>query len=613
MKKMICFLLIALAVAVLATTANAKDILKVRDGQFYLDGQPYRIMSGEMHYARIPEAYWQDRLLKARAMGLNTITTYVFWNNHEIRPGVFDFTGQRDVKKFVKMANKAGLHVILRISPYVCAEWDFGGIPAWMLKDRGLKIRSSYPGYMNAVKKYMTRLGEELAELQSTRGGPVIMVQLENEYGSYGNDKEYMTALRDIYKQAGFDVLYSTADGPESYMLEAGATDGAIPTINFGSSPEDAFKKLAEFRTGIPQMTGEYWVGWITHWSDSRWMDQSEERQKKELKWLLDTGKSFNLYMFHGGTNFGFTAGANESGGKYTADVTSYDYGAPLNEAGEITPEYKWMRALLAKYQIKNESLPEPPEQLPAITIPDIKFTSAAPLFSNLPDGKAAYEPEPMEMFSQYSGYILYRTKLIGRKSGKLIIHDLHDYGYVYLDGKLLGELDRQKNENSIGIPATDNKNPTLDILVEALGRVNFGPQMIDPKGITEFVELEGMTLMNWQVFCLPMDEKQPGSMQFGAAPVTGMPAVHKATFELTETGDTFIMMNNWNKGAVWVNGHNLGRYWNIGPQKHLYVPGCWLRKGKNEILVFELKTPPGDLTVTSSAKWPYKYQPVLF
>ncbi|MFA6448590.1 MAG: beta-galactosidase family protein [bacterium] len=612
MKKLFSVLLIALSVSVLAASANAKDILRVKDGQFYLDGQPFRIMSGEMHYARIPEAYWQDRLLKARAMGLNTVTTYVFWNVHETRPGAFDFSDQRDLKRFIKLAQRNGLRVILRISPYVCAEWDFGGLPSWLLKDRGLRIRSMYPGYMSAVKKYMIRLGEEVGDLQSTRNGPIIMVQLENEYGSYGNDKKYMTTLRDIYKEAGFDVLFSTADGPESYMLEAGAVDGAIPTVNFGAGAENAFKKLAEFRTGIPEMTGEYWVGWITHWGDPRWMDQSEERQKKELKWLLDTGKSFNLYMFHGGTNFGFTAGANDFGGKYAADVTSYDYGAPLSESGEITPEYKWMRALLVKYQNNNESVPEPPAPLPAITIPDIKFTSVAPLFSNLPDGKEAYQPEPIEMFNQYSGYVLYRTKLIGRKSGKLTIHDLHDYGYVYLDGKLIGELDRQKNENSINIPASENKSPTLDILVEALGRVNSGPLMIDRKGITDFVELEGMTLMNWQVFCLPMDEKQPGSMRFGNAPATGMPAVHRATFELAETGDSFLMMDKWNKGAVWVNGHNLGRYWSVGPQKHLFVPGCWLKKGKNEILVFELKTPE-DLTISSSSKWPYKYQQVLF
>jgi len=330
------------------------------------------------------------------------------------------------------------------------------------------------------------------------------------------------------------------------------------------------------------------------------------------LKWMLDNGKSFNLYMFHGGTNFGFWAGANYIDGRFEADVTSYDYGSPLNEAGVPTPEYKWMRKMFADYQQDGAALPDLPAPIPTIVIPELRFTRSAPLFKNLPAPKPSIQPMPMELYGQYYGYILYRTKLPVKKSGKLIIHDLHDYAYIYLDGKLIGELDRQKGENSISIPQSDGTARTLDILVEALGRINFGPMMIDRKGITNFVEMSDMTLMHWDVFNLPMDDKQLAGLKFGNSPAAGMPGFYKAEFDLSETGDTFLDMSKWNKGAVWVNGRNLGRYWNIGPQKHLYLPGCWLKKGKNEIIVFEMKT-PDDRSITSHGKWPYKFQPTYF
>jgi beta-galactosidase GanA len=561
---------------------------KISGDQFLLNEKPFRIFSGEMHYNRIPKEYWKDRLTKLKAAGLNTLCTYVFWNTHEPQPGKFDFAGNLDIAEYIRIAHSLGLKVLLRPGPYVCSEWDLGGLPAWLLKQPDIKLRCLDKEYMKAVERYFLRLGKELKELQITHGGPIIMIQVENEYGSYGNDIEYMKALKQIIRKAGFDVELFTSDGPAKYLLESGTLDDVVPVVNFGGNPQKAFEELEKFRKNIPHMCGEFWCGWFTHWRDENWGSADWERQKKELQWMLENNKSFNLYMFHGGTNFGFYAGANYSD-KYEPDVTSYDYDSPLDEAGRPTEKFWDIREMLAKYQPIGEKLIEVPEENKFIEIPEINFTESANLFVNLPRPFSSQQPKPMEAFDQLLGFILYRTKLIGPNSGTLKVTELNDYGLVFVDGNFVGTIDRTKKENSIVLPKTDVDNPILEILVEGMGRINFGQQLIDRKGITERVTLGGVTLMNWEIFTLPMNENYLSKIKYSVADTSLSPKFFRGSFLLNEIGDTFIDMSKWQKGIVWINGNNLGRYWNVGPQQRLYCPAPYLKKGKNEIVVFEM------------------------
>ncbi|NMB80589.1 MAG: beta-galactosidase, partial [Ignavibacteria bacterium] len=352
--------------------------------------------------------------------------------------------------------------------------------------------------------------------------------------------------------------------------------------------PKGAFEELDKFRKNIPHMCGEFWCGWFTHWRDEKWGSADWERQKKELQWMLENNKSFNLYMFHGGTNFGFYAGANFSD-KYEPDITSYDYDSPLDEAGRPTNKYWEIREMLSKYQPEGTKLIDVLEEVKFIEIPVIRFSKSANLFTNLPVVIKSVQPKPMEAFDQNYGFILYRTKLIGPNSGTLKVTELNDYGLIFVDGKYIGTIDRTKKENSIVLPKTEVDNPVLEILVEGMGRINFGQQLIDRKGITDRVTLGGVTLMNWEVFTLPMESKYLSKINYNDIDTTIAPKFYTGTFTLEETGDTFIDMSKWNKGIVWVNGHNLGRYWNVGPQRRLYCPAPWFKKGENEIIVFEL------------------------
>jgi len=584
MKK-ILLLIITFLISLSAIRAQT---FSVSGNQFLLNGKPFRIFSGEMHYNRIPKEYWKDRLTKLKAAGLNTVCTYVFWNEHEPTPGKFDFTGNLNIAEYIRIAQSLGLKVLLRPGPYVCSEWDLGGLPAWLLKQPDIKLRCMDQNYIKAVERYMMRLGGELKDLQITNGGPIIMIQVENEYGSYGNDREYMQELKRIIRKAGFDVELFTSDGPAHYLLESGTLEDAVPVVNFGGNPKSAFEELDKFRKDIPHMCGEFWCGWFTHWRDEKWGSADWERQKKELQWMLENNKSFNLYMFHGGTNFGFYAGANFSD-KYEPDVTSYDYDSPLDEAGRPTQKYWDIREILSKYQPEGTILPEVPDNIKFIEIPEIKLEQSANLFDNLPAPIKSVQPKPMEMFDQNFGFILYRTKLIGPNSGTLKVTDLNDYGLVFVDGKYIGTIDRTKKENLIVLPKTETDNPILEILVEGMGRINFGQQLIDRKGITERVTLSGVTLMNWEVFPLPMENEYLSKLNYTNIDSVSLPKFYKGKFNLDETGDTFIDMSKWQKGCVWVNGHNLGRYWNVGPQQRLYCPAPWLKKGENEIIVFEL------------------------
>jgi beta-galactosidase len=412
------------------------------------------------------------------------------------------------------------------------------------------------------------------------------MVQVENEYGSFGNDRDYMLALKGFWDKAGIEVPLYTADGATPYMLEAGSLPGAAIGLDPGTSEKD-FAEAERLERGVPVFCSELYPGWLTHWGEA-WARVGTEDVLKDLRWLLDNGKSFSLYMFHGGTNFGFTAGANFSD-RYQPDVTSYDYDAPLDEAGRPTPKYDAIRDLLARYRPKGEELPELPGGPPMITVPPIAFDECASLFDNLPPAVRSPQPAPMEAFGQNHGFILYRTRLVGRRDGKLVASELHDYGLVFVDGRLVGTIDRAKNETGLEIAKAEPPNETLDILVEGMGRINYGPRLLDRKGITDRVTLGNMTLMGWDVHPLPLDEDFLGRLRYGRRPADGPANFFRGLFTLGTTGDTYLDMSGWKKGVVWVNGHNLGRYWEIGPQKRLYCPAPFLKTGDNEIVVFDL------------------------
>jgi len=554
--------------------------------QFYLDGKPFRMISGEMHPARIPVEYWRHRIQMAKAMGCNTIAAYIFWNYHETSPGKYDFsTGNKDIAKFLKICKEEGMWVLFRPGPYVCAEWDFGGIPPYLLKIPDIKVRCLDPRYMQAVEKYLSKLAAIVKPFQVTNGGPVLMVQVENEYGSFGNDKNYLEALRKLWIKNGIIVPFYTADGATPYMLEAGNIDGAIIGLDSGSNQGD-FDQAKKRNPNVPAFSSETYPGWLTHWGE-KWQRPDTTGLLSEVKFLLENNKSFNFYVIHGGTNWGFYAGANNGGkGGFEPDVTSYDYDAPVNEQGQPTPKYFALRNLISKYTGKLSDLPKP---VPSMEIPEIKMSLFSTVWDNLPKPVNSVQPKPMEAYDQYEGFLVYKTKLIGHKSGKLTITDLRDYATVFLNGKFIGKLDRREAEKTIDIPKSDVKDPILEIFVEAMGHINFAQTLIDRKGITDRVTLNGMTLMNWEVFNLPFDTKYINNLKPANADNNRRGFFFKGEFKLDEVYDTFIDMSNYTKGVVYVNGHNLGRFWDIGPQKRLYCPAPWLKKGNNEIVVFDL------------------------
>ncbi len=585
MKRAVLFLLIT---ALSQLSLGQKHTFSLSKNDFLLDGKPFQIISGEMHPARIPREYWQQRIRMAKAMGCNTIAAYIFWNYHEQKEGVFDFkTENRDVAAFIRTCQQEGMWVLLRPGPYVCAEWDFGGIPPYLLKYPDIKIRCMDPRYMAAAERYITHLAKEVAPLQCINGGPILMVQIENEYGSYGNDKNYLEELRKIWLKNDIKVPFYTADGATSFMLEAGHVKGTAIGLDSGSSDDD-FAQATKADGDMPSFSSETYPGWLTHWGE-KWQRPDTNHLVKELEYLLQHKRSFNLYVVHGGTNFGFTAGANAfAETQYQPDITSYDYDAPINEQGQATPKYFTLRNLIAKYV--DHKIPKVPGAIPAIEIPPVEMKYVTTIWNRLPIPVNSVQPKPMEAFDQNQGLILYRTTLVGHKSGKLTITEPHDYALIFLNGKLINTVNRDSGNWTVTLPKSNIADPTLDILVEGMGHINFAQFMIDRKGITDRVTLNGMTLMNWEIFSLPMDPKfvtDAATPDRGVDDRNGM--FFKGSFTLTETGDTYFDLSKYKKGIVYVNGHNLGRYWDIGPQQHLYCPASWLNKGQNEIIVFDL------------------------
>lgn len=557
-------------------------------GEFLLDGKPFQIISGEMHYARIPRAYWRDRLRMAKAMGLNSITTYVFWNWHEPEPGVYDFSGNRDVAEFVREAQQEGLYVILRPGPYSCAEWDFGGFPAWLLKDPNMVVRSRNPQFLAAARVWLMQLGKQLAPLQIGNGGPIIAVQVENEYGSYGKDHAYMEDIHHMLTDAGFTKaqLY-TADGADE--IPNGSLPELPAVINFGpGNAQKEFAKLKQLRPSGPMMTGEYWDGWFDHWGAPHTAD-TPDQQAKDLDWILRQGFSVSLYMFHGGTSFGWMNGANSNGNNYEPDVTSYDYNAPLDESGRPRAKYFRFRDIIAKDTgVKPSPVPAAP---PTMTLPAISLEEGASLWKSLPAPTRSERPVSMEILGQAYGYILYRTQLDGPVKGELTFDTVHDYAQIYIDGKLVGAVDRRLGQYQLPLQVA-SAHARLDVLVENTGRVNFGPSLpAERAGLVGRVRLGQTVLTGWDVYPLPM--LKPGKLAYSQEPCRGA-CFYRASFTVTTPKDTFMDTSGLTKGEVWLNGRALGRFWNIGPQKTLYVPAPWLKPGKNEVVVFDLDGKPG-------------------
>ncbi|MFC7681856.1 glycoside hydrolase family 35 protein [Paenibacillus sp. GCM10028914] len=567
--------------------------LKIADKQFQWEDKPLQIISGAIHYFRVVPEYWEDRLLKLKACGFNTVETYLAWNLHEPEEGEFCFEGIADVERFVRTAEKVGLHVILRPSPYICAEWEFGGLPSWLLRYSDMKVRCMDKLYLEKVDRYYDELIPRLVPLLSTNGGPVIAVQIENEYGSYGNDDEYINYSKNALISRGVDVMLFTSDGPTDGMLQGGTVPDVLATVNFGSRPKEAFEKFREYRPDEPLMCMEYWNGWFDHWLKPHHTRDAQE-VAEVFNEMLQAGASVNFYMFHGGTNFGFYNGANY-GDKYEPTITSYDYDSPLSECGDITAKFEAVRSVVANFKgIDVSELPELPAPLPKKSYGTVNLTEQADLLDQLnqiSDPVKRVTPVPMEELGQSYGFIVYSTQVSGPRSGEgLYIQELRDRAQVYLDGVYQGTVERWNPQSlPLQIPAGGAR---LDIVVENMGRVNYGPKLWDHKGITEGVRLNNQFLFDWTIYPLPLKDTSKvtfSDIAGSEAGRTDRPNFYKGEFQVDETADTFVRLDGWGKGVVWINGYNLGRYWEQGPQVTLYLPAPLLKEGRNEIVILEL------------------------
>lgn len=557
------------------------------DSAFLLDNKPFQIISGEIHYPRVPRETWIDRMKMAKAMGLNTISTYVFWNLHEPQKGKFDFSGNNDIAQFVKDAQKEGLWVILRPSPYVCAEWEFGGYPYWLQNIKGLIVRSKEKQYLEEYKKYIDEVGKQLAPLQINHGGNILMIQVENEYGSYGSDKSYLKMNEKMFRDAGFDGLLYTCDPAPD--LNKGYLPGLLPAVN-GLSDTTAIKEIIrKHHNGKgPFMVAEWYPAWFDWWG-TKHHTVPPDAYAKQLNDILKAGISINMYMFHGGTTRGFMNGANDKEfTPYEPQVSSYDYDAPVDEAGNVTEKFKVFRSVIEKYLPEGEELLPIPQPKPSMEIADIKFTATASVSDILPQPVKSPTPLTFEALKQAYGFVLYRTILEGGQKGKLYLDSLRDYTIVMINGKKARVLDRRFKQDSMEITLPKGKD-TLDILVENLGRINFGPKLLqNKKGITKSVWFNGKELKGWEMYDLPFDDIS--AIHFKGNKVRkDEPVLRKGSFNLAKVADTYLDMRKWGKGVVWVNGHNLGRYWHVGPQQTIYLPAEWLKKGENEIVILEL------------------------
>ena len=578
-------------------------MLEMKNRKFYMDGEEFHIYSGAMHYFRIPEEYWEDRLLKLRAAGLNTVETYVPWNYHEPKKGQFNFDGMLDIVKFVKTAQDLGLYVIVRPGPYICAEWDFGGLPAWLLKDKNVRLRCWDKTYIKAVEDFFKVLIPKLLPYLETNGGKIIAMQVENEYGSFGRDKKYLYWLRDLMRDLGVDIQLFTSDGEDRYFFSGGGIPEEWMVANFGGYNENRFDDLKLLQPDKPLMCGEHWCGWFDRWGTSHHTDDAEETLGRSLDGFFKEDANFNLYMFHGGTNFGFSSGANYYD-SYCPTTTSYDYGAPLNEYGGYTDKYFVLRDRMQK-QLGKE-LPELPPDAKTQKIGKVNFTEFADfrnVYKKFAVHKKSHIPHYMEHYGQNSGLILYSTTLKGNyRDSKLNAFGVHDIAYIYINGELKHIYDRTKLkgkelfEESFSVPIDAfNGEVKIDIIVQALGRINYARRIYDRKGLDE-IYIEGQAIVDWDVYCMELDVAP--EIPYKKSP-KDFPCFLKGTFKAEEKHDTFVDMRGFKNAIVYVNGFNLGRFINGGPQYTLYLPGTLLKE-ENEIVVLELQnTNKKSITLT--------------
>lgn len=555
---------------------------------FYLNGKPFQILSGSIHYFRIVPRYWRDRLEKLKAMGLNTVETYIPWNVHEPKKGEFVFEGIADVAGFVKLAQELGLYVILRPSPYICAEWEFGGLPGWLLAEDGMEVRSSSPAFLGHVREYYDVLLPILKPLQLTEGGNVILMQVENEYGYFADDSSYPEALKRMLREGGISVPLITSDEPKAESILGGRVEGALPTGNFGSRTRERFAVLKEFTGGGPLMCAEFWVGWFDHWGNGGHMTGNLEESAKDLEEMIRLGH-VNIYMFIGGTNFGFMNGSNYYD-SLTPDVTSYDYDAVLTEAGDLTEKYDRYREILRKYtEIPKVEFSTVIQKKAYGKVTVREKVGLLQTLSSLSVPVESMHPQSMERLGQSYGYILYTSPVRNeRRLEKIRLWDANDRANIFLgEERLLNLYDRELlEEHKLDQEAGEGEE--IRILMENMGRVNFGPMMNrQRKGIDRCVQINGHMHTGWKQYPLPLHNLS--RVDYSGGYTEGMPAFYRFELELGEEPcDTFLELEGWGKGCVFVNGFALGRFWEIGPQKRLYVPGPLLKKGSNEIVVFE-------------------------
>ena len=605
--------LLVMAVLPPVSAARKGGTFTVGDKTFLLNGKPFVVKAAELHYPRIPRPYWEHRIKMCKALGMNTVCLYVFWNIHEQQEGKFDFTGNNDVAEFCRLAQRNGLYVIVRPGPYVCAEWEMGGLPWWLLKKKDIRLREPDPYFMERVKLFERKVGEQLASLTIQNGGPIIMVQVENEYGSYGENKAYVSAIRDIVRQSGFDkVTLFQCDWASNF--EKNGLDDLVWTMNFGTGADidQQFRRLGELRPNAPQMCSEFWSGWFDKWG-ARHETRPAKAMVEGIDEMLSKGISFSLYMTHGGTSFGHWAGANSPG--FAPDVTSYDYDAPINEYGQATPKYWELRRTMEKYN-DGGKLPAPPKApMPVITIPKFVLTEYAPLGNGMGSSVQSRDIRSFEDMDMGWGIADYSTALPKIPVGSMLtLNEPHDFAQVFVDGKYIGKIDRVKNEKTLMLPPVE-KGAELCIRIEAMGRINFGRAIKDYKGITKEVTIStkmdgheaSWNLKNWTIVPIPDNyETAVKALSVGTetskrtrqhAKLLTKTGYYRGHFTLRKPGDTFLNMEAFGKGQVYVNGHAIGRFWNIGPQQTLYLPGCWLKQGRNEVIVLDVVGPKGEPT----------------
>ncbi|XP_062241692.1 beta-galactosidase-1-like protein 2 [Platichthys flesus] len=583
--------------------------LRANTSQFTLEGKPFRILGGSIHYFRVPRAYWEDRLLKLKSCGLNTLTTYVPWNLHEPEQGVFNFEDQLDLEAFLRLASSLDLWVILRPGPYICAEWDLGGLPSWLLRDENMKLRTTYRGFTDAVNSFFDQVIAKVVPHQFSKDGPIIAVQVENEYGSYAKDKEYMPFIKEALLSRGITELLMTSDNKEG--LKLGGVKGVLETINFQKLNLNDIKYLEEIQPQRPKMVMEYWSGWFDLWGNLHHVFTAEDMIPVVTE-ILEKDMSINLYMFHGGTNFGFMNGAFAVGIPAPKPmVTSYDYDAPLSEAGDYTTKYHLLRNLFSHYHIN--PLPALPPLLVRRAYQPVVIQQHLCLWDTLHLADKPLKSErPINMENlpvnrnngQSYGYTLYETIIT---SGGLLNskNNIRDRALVFVDKHFVGILDYKTLE--LAIPDGKGRR-TLGLLVENCGRVNYGKTLDEQrKGLVGDIELNKQLLRDFIIHCLDM---KPGFLNRIATlgnwksmrePLS-FPGFFQAKFYVNGyPKDTFIKLPGWTKGVIFINGKNLGRYWSIGPQQTLYVPGPWLHKGDNQVLVFEEQDTDGKIQFTST------------